>query len=462
VHERLLIIEDDGLLRDVLAARFGFEGLEARTAPTLAAARGVLDAFSADVVLADLKLPDGESLVLLAERAAEPADSHAPVWIVMTAHATVDKAVAALKLGAVDFLEKPFSLDRAVATVRKALEMTVLRREVQALREQSSVAGTTIIGQGPAMRAVFDMLERLGQAGATTVLIEGESGTGKGAIAQALHRVSARAKGPFLNVTCSALPDTLMESELFGHEKGAFTDARSTKRGLVELAHGGTLFLDEIAELSSAVQAKLLRFIEDKTFRRLGGTQDLTVDARIVAATNRSLEDEVAAGRFRRDLFYRLRVVPIALPALRERREDILPLARHFLERFTRELGRRVQRLSAEAGALLTAYDWPGNVRELKNVMERAVLLCDGPEIRGRDLPAEVRDPAPAAAGRGAAPPGRTLEDVEHGLLEDALNRTSGNQSRAAALLGISRHQLRTRMTRYGMLPPARDAGDTP
>jgi DNA-binding NtrC family response regulator len=449
---RVLIIEDDALLREVLAERLAREGLDAATAGTLEEAAAELARHEPDVVLSDLKLPDGESLALLESQRAD--DSHGAVWIVMTAHATVSKAITALKLGALDFLEKPFSLERAVATVRQALEMTALRREVAALRAQSSHAGTTIIGAGPAMQAVFDLLGRLAGAGATTVLIQGESGTGKGAVAQALHRLSGRARGPFLNVTCSALPDTLMESELFGHERGAFTDAHAAKRGLVELAHGGTLFLDEIAELTPGVQAKLLRFIEDKTFRRLGGTKDLTVDVRIVAATNRSLEEEVAAGRFRSDLFYRLRVVPIELPPLRQRREDILPLAKHFLDHFNRELGRKVQSITAEARAMLTAYDWPGNVRELKNVIERAVLLSDGVTLGERELPAEVRAPAAAQQRGDAAGAGQTLDDMERRLLEAALERAGGNQVHAAAALGISRHQLRTRMARYGLAGP--------
>ena len=456
---RVLIIEDDALLREVLAERLAREGLDAATAGTLEEAAAALQQHEPDVVLSDLKLPDGESLSLLESHHAE--DGHDAVWIVMTAHATVSKAITALKLGALDFLEKPFSLERAVATVRQALEMTALRREVAALRAESSRAGTTIIGHGPAMQAVFDLLGRLASAGATTVLIQGESGTGKGAVAQALHRLSPRGKGPFLNVTCSALPDTLMESELFGHERGAFTDAHALKRGLVELAHGGTLFLDEIAELTPGVQAKLLRFIEEKTFRRLGGTRDLTVDVRIVAATNRSLEAEVAAGRFRSDLFYRLRVVPIEMPPLRQRREDILPLAKHFLDHFNHELGRKVQSITAEACAMLTAYDWPGNVRELKNVIERAVLLSDGVTLGERELPAEVRMPAAAPPESGdALGAGRTLDDMERRLLEDALDRAGGNQVHAAAALGISRHQLRTRMARYGLAGPRKPQGE--
>jgi len=446
--ERLLIVEDDPLLLSVLAERFGREGLEVTAVATLADARKALDAAEPDVGLLDLRLPDGEGLSLLREQAPKGA----AVWVVMTAHATVSSAVEALKLGAKDYLEKPFTLDRAVATIRQALEMTALRREVAALRSSSSHAGTTVIGESPAMRRVFELVERLAAVDATTVLIEGESGTGKGAIAQALHRLSRRSAGPFLNVTSSALPETLMESELFGHEKGAFTDAHAAKRGLVEMADGGTLFLDEVGELTPGVQAKLLRFIEEKTFRRLGGTRDLVVDVRIMAATNRDLAAEVAAGRFRADLFYRLRVIPITLPPLRERREDILPLVKHFVAHFDREFGKKVREIAPEAEALLTAYRWPGNVRELRNVIERAVLLADGEVIGARELPLEVTAPVAAAAAPALPDGGVKLDEMERRLLVEALERVHGNQSQAAALLGLSRHQVRTRMKRHGLL----------
>jgi two-component system response regulator AtoC len=449
--ERVLILEDDPLLQSVLAERLRQEGLEVHTASTVAEARRALDQGEPDVVLSDLRLPDGDGLDLV----REAAPRRAAVFVVMTAHATVASAVEALKLGARDYLEKPFSLDRAVATVRQALEVTALRREVAALRERSSHAGTTVIGESPAMKRVFELVERLAAVDATTVLIEGESGTGKGAIAQALHRLSRRAGGPFLTVNCAALPDTLMESELFGHEKGAFTDAHSAKRGLVEMADGGTLFLDEIGELTPGVQAKLLRFIEDKSFRRLGGTRDLTVDVRIMTATNRDLAAEVSAGRFRADLYYRLRVIPITLPPLRERPDDIGPLAKHFVAFFAREFAKRIAEITPEALALLAAYPWPGNVRELRNVMERAVLLADGSAIGVKELPPEVVQPgfaAVAAAPAAAAADGGTLDEVERRLLVGALEKAHGNQSRAAGLLGISRHQIRTRMRRYGLL----------
>ena len=446
--ERVLILEDDPLLGDVLAERFRHEGWDASLARTLAEARAIFDAAEPDVALCDLRLPDGNGVDILREFAPRAGTA----FVMMTAHATVGSAVEALKLGAKDYLEKPFSLDRACATVRSALELTALRREVATMREWSSVAGTTVIGESAAMRQVFALLERLASAEAATVLIEGESGTGKGAIAQALHRLGRRAAGPFVNVTCGALPETLMESELFGHEKGAFTDAHAAKRGLVEMAAGGTLFLDEIGELTPGVQAKLLRFIEEKTFRRLGGTKDLTVDTRIMTATNRDLRAEVAAGRFRSDLYYRLRVIPVELPPLRERGGDIPPLAKHFAAHFGREFGKPIAGIDQDAMDLLQAYRWPGNVRELRNVMERAVLLADGGRITVRELPPEVVRRSAPPAGNGEAEPEGRLAETERRLLVDALERAAGNQSRAAEALGISRHQMRTRMRRYGLL----------
>jgi DNA-binding NtrC family response regulator len=366
----------------------------------------------------------------------------------------VASAVEALKLGAEDFLEKPFTLDRLETTLAHALERTRLRREVRALREHSQVSGM-IVGSGPAMAEVMDMVRRLAPAEHATVLLLGETGTGKGMVARALHDLSPRAKGPFVNVTCSALAETLMESELFGHEKGAFTDARTLKRGLVEVAAAGTLFLDEIGELSPALQSKLLRFLEDRTFRRVGGTLDLTVDTRVVTATNRDLAREVDEGRFREDLYYRLRVVPLTLPPLRHRRGDVRELLLTFIETFNREFGKRVREVDPDALALLERHHWPGNVRELRNVVERAVLLSDGSVLAPAVLPPEIRSP-PSAAAEGAdirlGPEGLDMESLERTLLEEALRRTDGNRTEAGRLLGLSRHQIRNRLHKYGMV----------
>jgi two-component system, NtrC family, response regulator AtoC len=442
---RFLILDDDALIRTVLADRLERAGHAVRVAGSLAEARALLRTALPDIALLDVKLPDGEGTELLAELAGE---LDVPC-IMMTAHATVSSAVGALKLGARDLLEKPLSYERLDASVNSALEVTRLRREVRALREQGRDTGV-IIGASPGMQELFRMVERVAPAENTTVLIQGETGTGKGVIAKLIHRLGPRAQQPFVNVTCTALAETIMESELFGHEKGAFTDARAMKRGLVELADHGTLFLDEIGELSPRLQSKLLQFIEERTFRRVGGTRDLTVDARLVAATNR----EVDAGRFRADLYYRLRVVPLHLPPLRERASDIPELVKHFVDVYSRELGRKVRRISPDAIDVLAAYTWPGNVRELRNVIERSVLLADGDALTVDALPPELRAPrrngeAPIQMG----PDGMDIESIERTLLREALRRSEGNRTTAGRLLGLSRHQIRNRLKKYGEVP---------
>ncbi len=449
--ERILVLDDDDVVRAVATDRLTRAGYEVTSAQNLAEARAVIARAYPDAALLDIRLPDGEGTEILKELVA---DADVPC-VMMTAHATVESAVEALQSGAVDYLEKPFSLDRLEATLKVTLERTRLRREVGALRRQAQGKGG-IIGQSEAMRAVLDMVERVAPAGSATVLLQGETGTGKGVIARLIHRMSPRAEGPFVEVTCSALAESLMESELFGHEKGAFTDARTLKRGLVEVAAGGTLFLDEIGELSPAVQAKLLRFIEDHAFRRVGGTEDLKVDVRIVAATNRRLEVETAAGRFRQDLFYRLRVLPIELPPLRHRISDVPLLVESLVERFNGEFGKRVRGLDPAAMLMLEAYEWPGNVRELCNVVERAVLLADGEEIEVRELPPEVTGEDRDAASEEAAmnrlgPDGVDLVELERSLLEEALKRAEGNRTVAGRLLGLSRHQIRNRLRKYGV-----------
>jgi len=446
---RILVLDDDDLIRDVVSTRLARQGYAVSSASTIAEARRVMAGAHPDAALLDIRLPDGDGTQLLQELAQE---GDVPC-IMMTAHATVASAVEALKLGAQDYLEKPFSIERLEATLAATLERTRLRREVRALRKQRGLSGE-VIGTSPAMRQALELAERVAPAGSATVLLLGETGTGKGVMARLIHRLSPRADGPFVNVTCSALAETLMESELFGHEKGAFTDARSLKRGLVEVAAGGTLFLDEIGELSLGVQSKLLRFIEDRTFRRVGGTEDLQVDVRIVAATNRRLEEEVAEGRFRADLFYRLRVLPIELPPLRYRASDIPILATAFIERFNAEFGKRVEGLAPEALAMLQQHEWPGNVRELLNVIERAVLLTEGRAIPPEVLPPEISHSAPVVERPAAfelGPEGIDLDRLERDLLMEALNRTEGNRTEAGRLLGLSRHQIRNRLRKYGV-----------
>jgi transcriptional regulator with PAS, ATPase and Fis domain len=313
-----------------------------------------------------------------------------------------------------------------------------------------------IVGPSKAMHEVMKLVEKIAPAEKSTVLIEGETGTGKGVLARSIHELSPRREGPFVNVTCSALLGSLLESELFGHEKGAFTDAHTMKRGLVEVATGGTLFLDEIAELPTNLQGKLLRLIEEKAFRRVGGTVDLTVDARVIAATNRDLEADVASGEFRQDLYYRLRVIPVTLPPLRHRRPDIPGLAKTFIERFSRELGMHIEGIDAEAMSLLEKHTWPGNVRELRNVIERAVLLSEGPILTPDLLPVGVRNGAELSPRREVSllgPDGLNLESLERNLLREALQRAQGNRTEAGRLLGLSRHQIRNRLIKYGGEP---------
>ncbi len=439
---RILVLDDDTLLRSIITERLERSGWQVDQADSLAAARARIARQAPDLALLDVKLPDGDGTELIEAL----TELEVPV-LMMTAHATVASAVEALHRGARDYLEKPFSLDRLEATLTRMLELTALRREVREMRERS--AGGTMIGSSPPMRAIFALVERIAPTDAATVLIQGETGTGKGVLARAIHRLSPRADGPFITVTCSALAETIMESELFGHEKGAFTDARTLKRGLVELADHGTLFLDEIGELTPRIQGKLLQFIEDRTFRRVGGTRDLHVDARVIAATNRDLDAEVRAGSFRADLFYRLSVLPLRLPPLRERLEDVPDLAKLFIDEFNREFGRRVRGLSPEALAVLRAYAWPGNVRELRNVIERAVLLADKSWIEPDVLPPELIGTTRPQQAIAIGPEGIDLELLERALLEEALRQADGNQTLAGRLLGLSRHQIRNRLKKY-------------
>jgi two-component system, NtrC family, response regulator AtoC len=446
-NARILILEDDDLLRQVTAERLEREGYSVVAAANLAEARALLDQQTPDLAVLDIQLPDGLGTDLL-EELTRSGDT---VCVMMSAHATVQSAVGALRAGAVDYMEKPFSFDRLSATIRGALERTRLRREVRALRERTGVS-EDMVGSSAAMEEVFELVRRVAPADSTTVLLEGETGTGKGLLARAIHQASARADGPFINVTCSALAESVMESELFGHEKGAFTDARTMKRGLVELAEGGTLFLDEIGEIGARLQGKLLRFIEEKRFRRVGGTKDLGVDARLVAATNRDLEKEVEAGNFREDLYYRLRVFPIRLPPLRERRSDIPALVKTFIDEFNRQFGKKITQVSPEAMDVLKQYPWPGNVRELRNMIERTVLLADGSVLTPDMLPARVTGrmpPSEPAVNLGAE--GLDFEALEQSLLEAALRRAEGNRTEAGRLLGMSRHQVRNRLKKYGL-----------
>lgn len=451
--DTILVCDDEELIRWSLCEYLQQEGFE-----TVEASNGkeCVESFRAHaptLVLMDLKMPQMDGLTAL--RSLRESDNDLPV-VMITAHGGVDSAIEATRLGAADYIAKPFDLLEVGLIVRRAISAYSLRREVHYLRDRDRGGYGQIVGASTAMQRVFDTLRRLETIDAPTVLIQGESGSGKDVVARTIHARGPRKGGPFMEVDCTALPEQLMESELFGHERGSFTDARTTKRGLFEVAKGGVVFLDEIGELPLGMQSKLLRVLENRKFRRVGGVADIPMDTAVITATNRNLREEVRAGRFREDLFFRLHVVPIEVPPLRERREDIPFLSKTFIDRLNKTFGRQVQGMSGKAMELLQKYRWPGNVRELRNVIERTVILMQGDLIQAEDLPAELRfsdNPLPTAAGCPFALPeeGVDLEAVEKGLLIQALQRTFGNQSAAARLLGITRYALRYRMEKFSL-----------
>lgn len=459
--EHILIIEDEKLIRLSLRSRFEREGYRVTEAETCAAGLAALRNTPPDLVLLDYRLPDGDGISMLKEITTELP---ATVAILMTAYATVESVVEAMKLGAYTYVNKPFDIEELLAHVRNGLQTTALRREVERLRRRESGdrEGPDIIAESPGMRAILEDIKKINRVSSSTVLLRGENGTGKDVLAHYIHRTSGRVSRPFQNVTCTALPDALLESELFGHERGAFTDARSRKPGLFELADGGTLFLDEIGDLSTALQAKLLRFLEERRFRRVGGTEDIQVDVRIIAATNRNLEAAIGKGEFRQDLFYRLAVIPIHVPPLRERKDDILPLSLLFLDRFNREFNKHVTGIAPAASLALETHDWPGNVRELRNTLERAMILGTGERIELHDLNREIRNASPSECAAPAAscgtfelPEGGIIfEQLERDLVTQALERTGHNQSAAARLLGMTRDQIRYRIEKFGLGAP--------
>ena len=445
----ILIVDDEKNTREGLARALRDEYAVAEVENGLRALEW-LETRHADVVLSDLRMPGMDGLALLSRLLGRDPK---PVLILLTAYGNIETAVEAMKRGAYDFLAKPVNLDRLELLLKRALAERRLGEENRRLKAQldSKYGFENILGTCPAMQEVFDTIRQAAPTRAT-VLIQGESGTGKELVARALHQCGPRAQGPFIPVHCAALAPTLLESELFGHEKGAFTGAQERRRGRFELADGGTLFLDEIGEIDAALQVKLLRVREERQFERVGGTETVSVDVRLVAAPNRDLKKMVEDGAFREDLFYRLYVVNLTLPPLREREGDIALLAQHYLEALAKEHGRKVSGITTEAMDALAAYPWPGNVRELRNVIERMVVLGAGEKLTVRDLPSSLR----LAAGRAAsaARPGSALRDAERQLIEEALRRHQGSRTRAAQDLGISRRTLHRKLNEFGLRNP--------
>ncbi|MDX6405358.1 MAG: two-component system, NtrC family, response regulator AtoC [Blastocatellia bacterium] len=452
---KILLVDDEQMIRWSLSEAlrgWGYEPVEAGTA------NAALMAFEAEppaAILLDINLPDGSGLDVLRKIRHRQSDA---VVIMITANVLVDETIAALRGGAYDFIGKPINLEELHIAIRNGIEASDLRKEVTKFRRERAQQFTfdQIIGQSPAMREMLAIARKVAESEVSSVLLQGESGTGKDLVAKAIHYQSHRSEGPFIAINCAAIPGTLIESELFGYEKGAFTDAKARKEGMFEQAEGGTLLLDEIGELELSLQAKLLRVLEEGMFRRVGGLKDIPFDARIIAASNRDLRTESEAGRFRLDLYYRLSVIQIDIPALRERGDDVIQLAEYYIESFGKRLRKSVRGIEADVAEAFRLYNWPGNVRELRNVIERALILEDDDVITTKYVPRNLvagkngsiaeRDGLGAQEMFPLPPAGASLEDVEMSLVRQAIDRSGGNQTRAAELLGISRDQLRYRL----------------
>ncbi len=455
-RETILVVDDENLIRWSMKQKLESWNFQVLEASSIQQAMVRLQSDQPDLVTLDIKLPDGSGIDLL--RKIREDLPQLPV-ILITAFGAVDVAVQALKMGAYDFIEKPINFEKLENVVRNALEISALKTQVaqanKSIRSRFSI--DNIIGNSKEITEVLDLIRRLARAGASTLLVQGESGTGKELVSRALHYESGRRDKPFVALNCAAIPETLIETELFGYEKGAFTDAKTQKRGVFEMANGGTVFLDEISEMHLNLQSKFLRVLEDLTFRRVGGVKDMTVDVQVVASTNRNLEQAVKEGKFREDLYYRLSMLPILIPPLRERSADIPMLVNHFVHRYNQQFRKNVKGAKPEALKMMREYPWPGNVRELKNAIERAMILADGEYIEVDLLPIRISDPASNqtvvhAAGdhlvklpRGGA----ELEQIEKELIQQALEYANQNKTKAAKLLKISRDTLRYKVKKY-------------
>ena len=452
---KILVIDDKELTVQFLKQNLSARGYEVLVANSGEDGVEIYKEELPDLVLLDLKLPGIDGIETLSK--VKEIDSEALV-VMITAYGEITTAVKAIKTGAYDYLEKPFGFDQVIHLIQNALETTKLKREVKRIRnEQKGMYGfDNVIGKSKAMRNVFKMVKRIAQSDASIILIHGESGTGKDVIARAIHCHSPMSENPFVEINCTSLPENLIESELFGHEKSAFTDAKAMKRGLFELADGGTIFLDEIGDMSMSTQAKLLRVVEGKAFKRVGGLTDINVDVRIIGATNKDLLAAVKDGTFREDLYYRLMVIPVYIPPLRERREDIIPLTKFFIDEFSKNIKGRIKKISKEVEDLLMGYRWPGNVRELRNMLERISILEAGNTLLPEHLPEELKGKRFEPLEEGSAgfifpEEGISLESVERSLIKQALNMSMGNQSNAAKLLSLTRDTLRYRMRKFGL-----------
>jgi two-component system response regulator PilR (NtrC family) len=456
MRSRLLVVDDEASVLDLLTLLFQSEGYQVASARSATEARQALADQRFDLVLCDILMPDGNGLDLLKEMKSA-ADGAVPAVIMMTAYTSTKSAIEAMKLGAYDYISKPFDVEELKLLAQKALERVELADENIYLRRELEQKYTfnNIIGKSPRMQAIFALIERVARTN-STVLIHGESGTGKELIARAIHFASPRAARRFLSLNCGALPENLLESELFGHERGAFTGAVREKKGLFQEADRGTLFLDEIGEMTPTMQVKLLRALQEKVVRKVGGTVEEQVDARIIAATNQDLEDRISKGDFREDLFYRINVIPIHLPPLRQRREDIPLLVDFFLQKYSREMELPTRQISVESIRSLEAYDWPGNVRELENVVERALALSHSETITSRDLPVHLLTNRKTNSEIITLPDEGLdleayLEEIRAHLMAQALDRTHGVQTQAAELLGMSFRSFRYYAKKAGL-----------